>query len=57
MAKDRTPAEFKIPERPLNEIFCSMNGSPEDYAFRNIKGSYREDWDEIKNQISDSNSK
>lgn len=31
--------EFSIPNRPINETFISMNGSPEDYAFRGIKKS------------------
>lgn len=51
MAKERVLKEFKIPERPINEIFLSMNGNPEDFAFRGVKDSWREDWDEIKEKI------
>ena len=29
--------EFTIPSRPVNETFLSINGSPEDFAFRGIK--------------------
>lgn len=45
MAKERKEIaqEYTIPKRPLNEIFCSINGSPEDYAFRGIKDSWKKD--------------
>ena len=36
MAKDRTPKEYKIPERPINEIFLSLNGISDGYSFRGI---------------------
>lgn len=39
--KKNVSKEFTIPDRPVNEIFLSINGSPEDYAFRGIKNSWK----------------
>lgn len=36
MAKNRIPKEYKIPERPINEIFLSLNGVSDEYSFRGI---------------------
>ena len=44
MGKVRTDIgeDYRIPKRPVNEMFLSLNGSPEDYAFRGIKDSWKE---------------
>ena len=36
-APKKVPKEYTIPDRSVNEQFLSINGSPEDYAFRGIK--------------------
>ena len=45
--------DYRIPKRPINEMFLSLNGSPEDYAFRGVKYSWREDWGEFKEQLAE----
>ena len=45
MAKERKEIaqEYTLPKnRPINEMFLSLNGNPEDYAFRGIKDSWKE---------------
>ena len=34
--------DYRLPKRPINEMFLSLNGNPEDYAFRGIKDSWKE---------------
>ena len=52
MAKERVEVtkEYKLPKRPINEIFLSLNGNPEDYAFRGIKDSWKEKEKEENNE-------
>jgi len=41
--------DYRLPKRPINEMFLSLNGSPEDYAFRGIKNSWKEFVEDGKN--------
>lgn len=52
MAKERKEVvqEYRLPKRPINEIFLSLNGNPEDFAFRGIKNSWKKDWEKIKKE-------
>ena len=45
MAKERKEIthEYRLPKRPIHEMFLSLNGNPEDYAFRGIKDSWKEE--------------
>ena len=51
MAKERKDIaeDYRLPKRPINEMFLSLNGSPEDYAFRGIKDSWKEFVEDGKN--------